>query len=148
MSKIFRIIEQEEGEGVEVKGICIGIDVKIAGREISCPISGVCATYEELCSEAAKIEDDLKGVLEEGKGVLEVPSPGDEPELSPDMSPDEIWSALTKIQDDELFIQRFNALQEDKRREVAEYVLTKCNIFSGRPSLFAARYDAPSGLME
>ncbi len=147
MSQIFKIITQEKGEREE-KGICIGIDIQIAGREIPCPISVVCRTVEALSSEAAKIEDDLKRVLEEAKGLMAGPPGGEKGGFSPDMSPEEIWSALVEIRNDDTFIDRFNGLEEEKRREVAEYVLTQCSIFSGRPSLFAARYDASSGLME
>jgi hypothetical protein len=146
MSEIFKVIAYDE-EGGENKGISIGIDLQIVGRTIPCPITGVCRTYEELSSEVAKIEDGLKRVAQEGKGLLEGTHREDEKGFTPDMLPEEIWSALLEIEDEAIFIERFNGLEEEQRREVAEYVLTKCNIFSGKPSLFAARYNASSGLM-
>lgn len=146
MSAIFKIIIRDE-EGGENKGIFIGIDLQIVGRTIQCPITGVCRTYEELSSEVAKIEDGLKRVVQEGKGLLEGTTREYEKGFTPDMLPEEIWSALSEIEEEAIFIERFNDLEEEKRREVAEYVFTKCNIFSGRPSLFAARYNASSGLM-
>ena len=39
-------------------------------------------------------------------------------------------------------------LEETKRKEVAEHVLTRCNIFSGRGAVFSARYDSETGYME
>jgi hypothetical protein len=59
-----------------------------------------------------------------------------------------VWSILSSIEDEDQFVRRFNALEEEKRREVAEYVLTKCNIFSGKASAFSSRYSNETGLLE
>ena len=64
------------------------------------------------------------------------------------MNAGEIWSILSAILDEGDFIQAFNALEEGKRKEVAEHVLTHCNVFSGRAAVFSSRYDDKSALME
>jgi hypothetical protein len=69
-------------------------------------------------------------------------------EFRSDMGPEEIWEILSNITDEDLFIGSFNRLEETKRNEVAEYVLTQCNIFSGKASVFSSRYNNEKGLME
>ena len=58
------------------------------------------------------------------------------------------WSILSQIKEEDHFIRSFNGLDENKRREVADYVLTHCNVFSGKGSAFSARYSNVSGLLE
>ncbi|MBN2123823.1 MAG: nitroreductase [Deltaproteobacteria bacterium] len=60
---------------------------------------------------------------------------------------DRIWAALSGMREKE-FIDAFNRMKEVKRREVAEYVLTQCNVFSGNAMIFSGRYDEASALME
>ena len=60
---------------------------------------------------------------------------------------DEIWAALSGMSE-KAFVEAFNRLKEVKRREVAEFVLTQCNVFSGNAMIFSARYDETSALME
>lgn len=95
----------------------------------------------------------LKGKDEEdemekaGNGVIRTESI----ELSADMSDmpaDELWKILEAVPEDILFVERFNDLEEPKRREVAEYVLTTCSVFSGRPALFSSGYDADTALLK
>lgn len=42
----------------------------------------------------------------------------------------------------------FNDLEEVTRRRVADYVLTSCNVFSGRAAFFSERYESESATME
>jgi len=69
-------------------------------------------------------------------------------EFTPEMSPEQIWSILSQIDEEDLFIKGFNSLDDIKRRELAEYVLSRCNIFSGKGSIFSERYNSESGLLE
>jgi hypothetical protein len=64
------------------------------------------------------------------------------------MKPEEIWTILSAILDEGEFIQSFNALEQGKRKEVAEHVLTRCSVFSGRAAVFSSRYDDNSARME
>jgi hypothetical protein len=63
------------------------------------------------------------------------------------MSPDEIWQVLSETADEDRFIDLFNQLEREKRKEVAEYVLTQCNVFTGRGAVFSARYDSETALL-
>jgi len=147
MNGIFRIIEEEEQKGRNKKQICIGLDLRIADKEIRCPVSRVCDSYKALAAELDGIQKRLEQIREEAKTRFQGPSIKEGPEFSPEASPEEIWSMLSGIQE-ALFIERFNTLQETKRKAVAEYVLTRCNIFSGRGAVFSARYNSETGYME
>ena len=69
-------------------------------------------------------------------------------EFDVDMAPEEIWALLSEVDDEDLFVTTFNNLEESRRREIAEHVLTHCNIFTGQASVFSSRYDNESGFME
>ena len=57
-------------------------------------------------------------------------------------------AVLSAVSEEAAFVQGFNDLEERTRKAVAEYVLTRCNIFAGKASLFSSRYDSASGLIE
>ena len=69
-------------------------------------------------------------------------------DLQPGMEPKEVWEILSSIDDGEAFADYFNNLPEVKRREVADYALTRCNIFSGKGAVFSSRYNNESALLE
>jgi hypothetical protein len=64
------------------------------------------------------------------------------------MSPQEIWQVLTEIKNEEALLKAFNSLSKDKRVEVADHVLTHCNVFSGAGSTFSMRYNREKGILE
>ena len=98
--------------------------------------------------EVKKLQDSLGRLLEEAKGIFEDFATGEGIELTPDMKPEEIWAILSRTKDELLFVKHFNGLDDEKRREVAEYILTQCNIFSGMGSIFSARYDHETAFLE
>jgi len=64
------------------------------------------------------------------------------------MGAGQIWDSLSKIKDPELLSAKFNSLSHQKRLEVADYVATHGNIFSGVASVFSTRYDSEKGILE
>ena len=62
--------------------------------------------------------------------------------------PDEIWTILSAITDNNMFADSFNGLEDGKRREVAAYILENCNIFTGRGAYFSSHYVQEKGLIE
>ncbi len=145
---IFKIIKVNNQKEENKKTISIGIDFQIAGREICCPVSKNCHSYEALAVEVGEIKRNLECVLEEAKTHFKGSAPKGDSGFEPETSAEEIWAILAGIKDESVFIERFNNLDDTKRREVAEYVLSKCNIFSGRGSVFSARYNNGTGYME
>ncbi len=148
MQDIFKIIKVNNQRKENKKTISIGIDFQIAGREICCPVSENCHSYEDLAVEVGKIKKNLEYVLKEAKTHFKGPAPKGDSGFEPETSAEEIWATLSGIQDESIFVERFNSLDDTKRMEVAEYVLSKCNIFSGRGSVFSARYNNGTGYME
>jgi len=148
MGKIFELTTQkrkEEGTKPEVQ---LGIRIKLSSFETTCFLTQPCQSYRALESEVQAIRQNLEEVLKEAKQVFEGSSKKDNLGLRPEMKAGEIWNILAAILDEEDFIQAFNALEEGKRKEVAAHVLTHCNVFSGKASVFSSHYDDKSSLME
>ena len=121
--------------------------MRLAGHDTTCPISRPCDSYEALEIEVQAIKDGLNSLLAKGKELLPETTAEEGLNLSSDLEPEEIWSILSDLSDEDLFVKSFNNLDEVKRREVAEHVLTKCNVFSGKASVFSSRYDNETGCM-
>jgi hypothetical protein len=148
MDKIFELIVQP-GEGQEKKPkVRIGIRVKLSSFETTCFISQPCPSYHALESEVQAIRQNLEDVLKEARKAFENASKRDHLGLRLDMTAGEIWAILSAILDEGDFVQVFNGLEEGKRKEVAEHVLTHCNVFSGKAAVFSSRYNDKSSLME
>ncbi|MCD4715582.1 MAG: hypothetical protein K8R45_02425 [Desulfobacterales bacterium] len=147
MTDIFKIIEAHDKKEDDKRGVCIGIDVRIANREVSCPISGVCYSDKDLAIEVESIQESLNRIAESGKGLFGVDLPDKGLRIMPEMAPEEVWSILSEIAESDLFVESFNALAQTKRTEVAEYVLSHCNTFSGKGAVFSTRYDNETGML-
>jgi hypothetical protein len=146
MSRIFEMIQSErKGEGPEV---LIGIRMTIAGSEILVPVSPACTQIEELEQEVRSIQRDLETSLETARERFKKSKVQSALEITPEMGPEAVWNILSRIGDDELFMKGFNSLEENQRKQVSEYVLTQCNIFSGRASFFSSRYDHEKDVLE
>ena len=148
MRDIFKIIEVNNQREENKKTISIGIDFQIVGREICCPVSKNCHSYEELLVEIEAIQRNLERMIEEAKTNFKGPTPKDGSEFMTETSTEETWTILSGIQDESDFVKRFNRLDDTRRKEVADHVITKCNVFSGRGSVFSARYNNGTGYME
>ena len=133
------------GEGTLVS---IGIPLKAGGHDIMCPVSKPCASYGALEIEVKGIQDELDALLQRAQESFEDSATEDALGLRPDMSPEEIWSVLSELSQEDLFAESFNSLEEGTRRAVAEHVLTQCNVFSGMPSVFSSRFNSETGLLE
>ena len=148
MDKIFDLIFQP-GEAQERKPEArIGIKVKLSSFETFCFVTQPCPSYHALESEVQAIRQNLDNVLRDAREAFESASKRDDLGLKPDMTAGEIWTILSAILDDEDFVQAFNALEEGKRKEVAEHVLAHCNVFSGKAAVFSSRYNDKSAFME
>lgn len=148
MKGIFEIIsESGSGAGKETS-VSIGIPLKAGGHDVVCPVSKACASYGALEIEVQVIKDELDALLQAAKESFEVSATEDALGLRPDMSPEEIWSILSELSQEDLFAKSYNSLDEGTRRAVAEHVLTQCNVFSGMPSVFSSRYNSETGFLE
>ncbi len=149
MASLFTVIEARKVNTAGDRGVFISLNVRLAGRQMDCPVSKLCRSLEELTAEVQTIRQDLDQAIAEGASLLGDPAVSASAfKVAPEMTAEEIWALLSNIPENEVFVERFNGLDGDQRKQVAEYVLTECSIFSGRPSVFAARYDSKSGFMK
>jgi hypothetical protein len=147
MEDIFELMitkDKERGENIEAG---VGMRVKLAGLETICPVTKSCPSYETLELELVAMRKNLEGLLERAKDLFERSEKQADLGLDPNMPPEEIWPILSGLGDEKAFVEAFNSLEEAKRREVAEHVLTQCNIFSGKAAVFSARYDEKTARM-
>jgi len=145
MDRLFDVVAVSKGE--EKGGPRLGIRCIFMGEANVCPVSAPCASVEELETEARKLKDDLDRAVDRARRILAGGPEEEAAPLSSDISVADLWRALESMPDDAGFVERFNGLGEDRRREVAEHVLTSCNIFSGRPAFFSSRYDADTAFL-
>jgi len=133
-------------------GISATIDMTDAeGSRLNGSVSLIpkCGSYKTLEQEVGRIKRELDTLLEESKKILEVEG-GEEADwgVDEDMGAGQIWDVLSKIKDPELLSGKFNSLSHQKRLEVADYVFTRGNIFSGAASVFSTRYNSEKGVLE
>lgn len=144
MKKIFKIFKFHEKD----KRLCrIEIDLKLGEIESTIPLTRSFDSYEDFKQEIEALKEHIDLIEKEAKEYL-FRSTEERPDITDDMTPQEIWSVLSNIQDEDRFIKEFNLLPQDKRRDIADYVFTHCNVFSGMASIFSARYNYESALME
>ncbi len=148
MEEIFEMMKVSEKEKGDEIGIQLGITLKIADRKMTCPVTKACNSYESLEIEVRAIKDNLENIMIKAKDIFRKSSIQESLDFGSDMGPEQIWSTLSGMVDESLFIKNFNSLDDAKRREVAEHVLTRCNIFSGKASIFSSRYNSESGFLE
>jgi len=141
------VVTKQPGTGQEPE-VRLGLRCVIAGETTVCPISPPCSSDEQLRAEVERVRLDLDRALERGRTALVGAGEPEAPGLDAELPAEELWRVLEAVPDDDLFVERFNEMEEDRRKKVAEHVLTSCNVFSGRPALFSSRYDAETALLQ
>jgi len=133
---MFKLIKEKDG-------YAIGVVLPEGGLY---PLTGFFSDYSELRKELDRIFKDLKNLeveIEDLKNKASAPY-----KISPDMDVEKIWGILSKIEDEEEFVSVFNGLSEEKRKEIADFVFSKCNVFSGKGAIFSLRYNSSTFLLE
>jgi hypothetical protein len=146
MEDLFEMITEESGQAENETRIRIGIRMKVSGFETPCPVTRPCSSYDALEREVQGIKNGLDLLLTRAQKVFQGSKGGVGFGLDPHGSVEEIWMVLSGM-NEKTFVEAFNGMEEGKRREMAEFVLTKCNVFSGNARIFSARYDEESALM-
>ncbi len=62
------------------------------------------------------------------------------------LKPEDIWKKMSEMNPDEMR-DFFNSLPEETRRQVADFVFSHVNMFSGPGPIFAESYDPSTALM-
>lgn len=148
MDNLFDIITEINGDDQETLRVSIGIKVKIAGKEMMYPITEVFNSYETFENYVNKINVELENLLKKAHKIYHTSDNKESLDLEADATPEDIWNILSSINDEKQFMVAFNNLSEGKRREIADYVLTHCNIFTGKGAFFSSQYNQQTGLLE
>jgi hypothetical protein len=144
---MFELIAQPKKEIEAKTKVSLGLRVTIAGHETLCRVTRSCEDFKKFEMEVQTILNQLEETKKKASRLFESSSTQGKLGLRPDMPLPEIWAILSGIQDESEFAQSFNSLDETMRGQVAEHVLTKCNIFSGKAAVFSSRYDGATGLL-
>ncbi|MBW1672543.1 MAG: hypothetical protein JRJ45_02670 [Deltaproteobacteria bacterium] len=147
-------LEIEKGVDEKKSKVGVSLNLEVADGEVSTLSGSVllvekCSSYEILQKEVSQIKEELDVLLEKSRRLFEVEI-GEEKSQSvnEDMSVKEIWDFLSMIKDPEVLLVKFNSMSRQKRFEVADYVLSNCNVFSGPASIFSMRYNSEEGVIE
>ena len=145
-------IEKGVNESNSKVGVSVSVDMmngkgsKLSGSVLLIP---KCSSYRILEQEVARIKEELDTLLEKSRKTFEVDGgKGEDWEVNENMGAEQIWDILSKIKDAELLSVKFNSLSHQKRLEVADYVFTHGNVFSGAASVFSTRYNSEEGVLE
>ena len=126
----------------------IGINLKISGIDTDIPLSPVCYSKEEFDKQLEEIRVNLNEILSDAENRLGFAGENGNLNITSDMTPSDIWNVLEKLEKDEQFVAQFNILEKEIREAVAEHILTKCNIFIGKASVFSSRYNESTKYIE
>jgi hypothetical protein len=145
-------IEKDIGESRPRVGISKEVTVADGrGSTLSGPVSLVpgCDSYQILEKEVAAIKEELDTLLEESKSIFGGQGKIQETQdVDESKTAQEIWDLLSAINAPEVLSASFNGMSYEKRIEVADYVLSHCNVFSGPASVFSMRYNSEEGLLD
>lgn len=146
--RLFSVIPCPPVKGRGDRAFCIGLELSIGEERIPCPVTEACGSYEELSRAAEEIKGALDRTLGEAREGLFPPAAPSGRVIGEDMAPEVVWAHLSTARDEETFAETFNHMAESLRRKVAEHILTKCNIFSGKGAVFSSRYNNVTGLLD
>jgi hypothetical protein len=97
-----------------------------------------CTEIDAFEREVAALKGELDRLLAEAREALQALQA---PEIAAEpRSAAEMWQALERCATFEEMRERFNAMDMDRRQDVANYVFTQLNIFKDAASRFSQHY--------
>jgi hypothetical protein len=110
MEDIFELMTiTETGDGkVSVR---LGIRLKAAGHETVCPVIRPCDAYEAFEQESQILIDRLEQLKQKARTLFKAPSSAAGLQIGPDMPAEEIWSVLSTMADEAMWVTAFNELR-------------------------------------
>ncbi|MBW2002109.1 MAG: hypothetical protein JRI30_06305 [Deltaproteobacteria bacterium] len=147
-------LETEKGVDEKNSKVGVSLNIEVADGEGSTLSGSVllvkkCSSYEILHKEISRIKEELDALLEKSRRLFEAEIGEEKSQgVDEDMTAKEIWNLLSIIKDSEALSVKFNSMSRQKRFEVADYILSHCNVFSGPASIFSMRYNSEEGVIE
>jgi hypothetical protein len=97
MADIFRLLTSDPEDAGKAPECRIGLNVRLGGRDMDCPVSGRCSSTAEMGREIEALKADLDRILQETETLFGRTAPGGGPEFSPGMTAEEIWSTTRRL---------------------------------------------------
>jgi hypothetical protein len=146
-------LETEKADPEPGTRVGVSLSFEVAGQqgsEFQGSISLIpkCSSYETLEREISHLKGELDGLLQEAKGQLGLGAGQEDVDLDEELGAAELWEILSALTDTELLVRQFNSLSRGKRREIADYVFSQCNVFAGVASVFSVRYNNEEAKLE
>jgi hypothetical protein len=146
-------LETEKADQDMGTKVGVSLTFEVAGQqgsEVQGSISLIpkCNSYETLEREISRLKGELDGLLKEAKEQFGPGSGQEHVELDEKLGAAELWEILSAVNDTDLLVRQFNNLSREKRQEIADYVFTQCNVFSGVASVFSLRYNNEGAKLE
>ena len=146
-------LEAEKGTGDNHK-VSITAAIEITGSDGS-KVNGQilltqkCISYNAFEAEVLQIKKQLDKILDKSRQIFETGG-GEDYSLSLDenLTEKELWNIMSAIKDVDILLEKFNGMSYQKRVEVADYILSHANVFSGTGSVFSERYNSEKGILE
>ena len=108
-----------------------------------------CLSYKSFEAEVFQIKEQLDKLLDKSKQIFKTGGGEDYSlELDENLTDKELWNNISTIKDVDILLGKFNGMSHQKRVEVADYILSHANIFSGAGSIFSERYNSEKGILE
>jgi hypothetical protein len=113
-------------------------------------LTPACDTFEAFESAVQELKNSADDLLQAAREVFtrHQAQTEDETSAAAPRSVEEIWQNLEESDSLEEMKEIFNTLTLKKRQEVADFVLTKLNIFKGAASVFSQNYNEIDCLLE
>ena len=144
-------VEKGAGDGHKVS-VTATFDItdsegsRVNGQILLTPKCLSCKAFE---AEVFQIKEQLDKLLYKSRQIFKAGGGEDYSlELDENLTDKELWNIMSAIKDVDILLEKFNGMSHQKRVEVADYILSHANIFSGAGSIFSERYNSEEGILE
>ncbi|MGQ9858163.1 MAG: hypothetical protein ACUVS3_05670 [Thermodesulfobacteriota bacterium] len=111
-------------------------------------LTEACSTMSALEAEVDQLCRDLMALLGEARDLMAKAQKEAAPLQELPENAKELWELMERCGSLEEMKRLFNALQDGKRRELADFIFGNVNVFKGAGAMFAQHYDEEQGRLE
>lgn len=105
-----------------------------------------CRSVEAFQQELDRLAKELQQLAADARGKVE--ALGQSSTKGAELNPAEIWKQMEGLAAEVEMFELFNALEEQQRQQVAEYIFSNVNMFKGRGPIFSEHYDSTCHILE
>ena len=112
------------------------------------PLTPECSTVEEFEQAVQALKFELENRIEEARTTFRHSPVSKEAQVMEPQSTEEIWQAMERSGSIHRMKEIFNGLALERRKEVANFIFTRMNIFKGAALAFSQGYNEEQGILE